>query len=92
MNKKLTVEEKIELLKSALKQATPVDEWTGTSNIPFYAEIKKPARSLSKHDGERSTYWRCEDVDYALKAVKWVPDLIAKIEDLKLMIDKDGNK
>ena len=51
----------IKYLREVANKATP-SPWEGsTSNIPFYVDMRKPAPSMSKHDGDRPTYWRYED-------------------------------
>lgn len=56
---------KLEDIEKLIKNKTP-GLWTGAANAPFYATLEKPAPSLSKHDDERPTYWRIQDVEFVL--------------------------
>lgn len=65
MNSKITRGQFLEELERLNAQATPAP-WTGTSNIPFYAFLDKPAPSLSKHDTPTSPHWRIADAELVL--------------------------
>ncbi len=56
---------RIDEIQKYLDKATP-GPWSGNGNVPFYATLKKPAASLSKHDTPYSPHWRVEDVELVL--------------------------
>jgi len=59
--------------------------WTASTNVPFYADIRKPRPSLSKHDGTRPSYWHINDAEYMLLCVNEMPailEYIKKLQDL----------
>ena len=55
----------IEDLKKALKKKTETP-WTASGNYPFYATLRKPAPSLSKHDKPNDDLWYYPDVTFVL--------------------------
>ena len=74
---------KLKQLKLLLDNKTQ-STWTASGNLPFYAELDKPAPSLSKHDSERPTYWRVQDVEFVLAMANGgVQALFDEIERLK---------
>lgn len=75
-------------LKQLAEAATP-GPWRATGNLPFYATLEKPARSLSKHDDKRPDYWRVQDVEFVLAAnPEVVLGLIARIEKLEAALEE----
>lgn len=73
-------------LEQARLEATQT-EWTGTSNIPFYATLNKPAPSLSKHDTPNSPHWKIEDVKFVLLSVNHIIDLIKAARVIKSSLE-----
>lgn len=76
---------RLDEIKGITSAATP-GPWTAAGNLPFYVDLRKPAPSLSKHDKECPTYWKVADAEFVLMARSVVPELIAEIERLKLLI------
>jgi hypothetical protein len=62
--------------------------WTGNENYPFNASIDKPAPSMSKHDSDRPSYWRCDDVYFALHAINNIEELA----EAYLKLEKENSK
>ena len=58
---------RLEEIEASLAATSPAP-WSGSVNIPFYGTLDKPGPSLSKHDSERSNYWKVEDVEFVLSA------------------------
>lgn len=83
---KLTIQ-KIEQL---LKEATP-GNWTGEGNEPFSITLRKPAPSLSKHDSDRPTYWRCQDAMFVLVmknvGTQFLLDEIKKLQETVVQLE-----
>lgn len=77
----------LEELKSLIDKVTPSPWGPYSANVPFYADVKKPAPSLSKHDRERPTYWRIEDAQFIAAARDWLPKLIEENEHLQKALD-----
>lgn len=73
---------KIRGIKERHANATP-GPWTGSMNWPFYAVVHKPAPSLSKHDDERSSYWRCADAAFTVSAHVDMAFLLSQLEIAK---------
>lgn len=68
-------------IKDIIEKASPVENWGPyTANIPFYAIVNKPSPSLSKHDLERSEYWKVEDAVFVAMARRELPKLIDDME------------
>ncbi len=75
----------IKKLRKIAEEATP-GSWENSfsSNYPFYVDVRKPARSLSKHDSDRPTYWRHQDgLFVAVFNPKQVLELLDRIEELE---------
>jgi hypothetical protein len=52
-----------------------------SANLPFHAIVTKPAPSLSKHDTEEPTYWRCEDAIFVAHAVEDILYLLGELSE-----------
>lgn len=48
------------------------------ANVPFYAQVTKPAPSLSKHNNP--TYWRIEDASFVAASRIDIPKLLEAID------------
>lgn len=73
---------RIEEIKKRLSEITP-GPWgpNWSMNYPFYADVRKPAPSFSKHDSERPTYWRIQDAVFVAAAesdIRYLLDLLEK--------------
>lgn len=55
-------------VRERLSKATPGPWGPYKANIPFNAIVTKPAASLSKHDSERTDFWRYEDAELLASA------------------------
>jgi hypothetical protein len=72
-------------IKKRHQAATP-GPWQGRVNYPFYGVLIKPAPSLSKHDQERPSYWRMEDVVFVVSAHADITYLLSEIDRLQKAI------
>lgn len=85
----------LEELQKICNEASP-GPWEASGNYPFYIDMQKPARSLSKHDLERPTYWSYQDGKYVLAARDAMPKLLDMlnrvINNLKKEIERDYPK
>ena len=78
-------------LREVAEKATPGPWGPWSGNYPFYVEVKKPAPSLSKYEGEKraESYWRYEDAVFVLQFnPETVIMLLDRIKELESEINK----
>jgi hypothetical protein len=75
-------QEDLKFLEEVISKASP-KFGPYTSNYPFYADVTKPAPSMSKHDHERPTYWRIEDAVFIAVAREFLPKLVEEVKRLQ---------
>lgn len=77
----MEIQKTLEAIEEKLKKvALP---WYGTSNYPFYVDVRKPRESLSKHDYKRPTYWHQDDGEYLFYCVNVMPDILKYVRKLE---------
>jgi hypothetical protein len=69
-------------MKEIESKAAPIENWTGTANIPFYGVLDKPRPSLSKHEESESfkNVLHCDDLYFILVARRAVPKLLKALD------------
>lgn len=82
----MTIQQTIRLIEKSLKKVKL--PWYGTSNYPFYVDIRKPRESLSKHDYKMPSYWQHDDGEYLLFCVNEMPKILEYIKDLEARIKR----
>ncbi len=71
----------IEKIKDRAEKAS--DGWTGSSNYPFYTDLKRPRMSLGKHDSDKYDDIRFLHVDDAALIVTAKRDILFLLDHMK---------
>lgn len=79
----LKSKKRLEEIKKRVEKATPGLWGPYSANIPFYAVVTKPAPSFSKHDNEKSDYWKIEDALLIANAVEDIKYLLKLLEEIE---------
>lgn len=81
--------DRIQKIKERAMKATQGNWGPYDANLPFYAIVKKPAPSLSKHDLDQPSIWRVDDAIFVSCAVEDVKFLLSEIERLQTELNRE---
>jgi len=74
---------KDELIEIETRVNKAADGWTGSSNYPFYTDLKRPRQSLGKHDSDKYDDIRFLHVDDAALIVTAKRDILFLLDHMK---------